>query len=103
MNDYWNDPPEEPELPECPECAGDADYLRDDEDGQVMKCGECRHEWTLPHPVEPEEPETVEDAVGDVPEPFEGKCPHGNKWGDCGACDYSSDIAFDAARERRMR
>ena len=30
-------------------------------------------------------------------------CPHGNKWGDCDTCDYISDIAYDAARERSYR
>ena len=103
MNDYWNDPPEEPELPGCPECDGDADYLRDEKDGQVLKCGECKHEWSLPFPVEPDPPEEIVRDDEDVPPVSVGKCPHGNKWGDCGACDYASDIAYDAARESRMR
>jgi len=101
MNDWWNDPPEEPELPGCPECDGEADYERD---GQFVKCVECGHEWALPYPVEPEEavePEIVEE---DIPLADEGekKCPHGKRWGDCGACDNSSDIAFDTARENRI-
>ena len=32
----------------------------------------------------------------------EEKCPHGNKWHSCDACDFASDIAFDAARENRI-
>jgi hypothetical protein len=34
---------------------------------------------------------------------FEGPehCPHGNAWGQCDACDYLGDLAYDAAREKR--
>lgn len=28
-------------------------------------------------------------------------CVHGNRPGDCDACDRASDLAYDAARERR--
>ena len=103
MNDWYNDPPEEPELPLCPECDGDADYLRDEKSGQVLKCGECAHQWTLPFPVEPDPPEEVVRDDDNVPQYAEGKCPHGNRWGDCGACDHASDLAYDAARESRIR
>ena len=104
MNDYWNDPPEEPELPSCPVCDGYADFLRDDKSGQVLKCEECDHTWTIPFPVEPEDP--PEEVVRDddnVPEYAEEKCPHGNRWENCDACDHASDLAYDAARESRMR
>jgi len=117
MNDFWNDPPEEPELPGCPECDGDADYVRDGKDGQVMKCGECEHEWSLPFPVEPDPPDNLAhakahataDALATKPNQTpvnqnkdEETCPHGNLWGDCDACDFASDIAFDTARENRI-
>ena len=29
------------------------------------------------------------------------ECPHGNKLGECNACDVAGDQAFDAAREDR--
>tara|TARA_R100001198_G_C5122635_1_gene144648 strand:+ start:81 stop:389 length:309 start_codon:yes stop_codon:yes gene_type:complete len=101
MNDWWNDPPEEPELPGCPECDGDTDYLRDEKSGQVLKCRECAHQWSLPFLVEPDPPEEVVRDDDDVPEYAEGKCPHWNGWGDCDECDHASDIAYDAARESR--
>lgn len=28
-------------------------------------------------------------------------CVHGNRPGDCGACDHAADLAYDAARESR--
>lgn len=28
------------------------------------------------------------------------KCSHGNKLGECAACDIEGDLAFDANRER---
>jgi hypothetical protein len=30
-------------------------------------------------------------------------CPHGNKAGECNACDVQSDLAYDAAREMSRR
>lgn len=33
--------------------------------------------------------------------PHATHCPHGKHWGECEHCDRLSDMAFDAARERR--
>jgi hypothetical protein len=33
--------------------------------------------------------------------PHEEKCPHGNDPAGCDSCDHLSDLAYDAARERR--
>jgi len=30
------------------------------------------------------------------------ECPHGNLWGDCGACDHASDIAYDTMMENKF-
>lgn len=32
-------------------------------------------------------------------EAFRGRCPHGNKPGECQSCDVQGDLAYDAARE----
>lgn len=103
MNDWWNDPPEELEVPGCPECDGDADCLHEEKYGQILKCGKCEHKWWVPHPKELVLLEVVEYVFKkDVPVVSMGKCPHGKKWGDCDACDFASDIAFDTARENRI-
>ena len=31
------------------------------------------------------------------------KCPHGREWLDCNACMIAGDLAYDAAREARIR
>lgn len=43
--------------------------------------------------------EDVELPDGMPPQPE--KCPHGNAWGDCDACDEEGDRAYDSARERQ--
>ena len=49
-------------LPPCPQCAGTYTY----EDGAMLVCPECGHEWS-PAPSEPvEEVRVVRDAVGNV-------------------------------------
>lgn len=56
---------------------------------------------------QPDYPEDYEPPMIELPddilEGFEGpeKCPHGNEWHQCDACDHLSDLAYDAARERR--
>lgn len=96
MNDYWNDPPDEPEIPEC--C--DLEMIVDD-DGNC-KCSVCdatiEAHPDIDPPDEVEEPWTPKDEL-----PQEStECPHGNKWGDCDACDHLGDLAFDAMRESRV-
>lgn len=96
MNDYWNDPPEEPEIPEC--C--DLEMIVDN-DGNC-KCSVCSATIEAqPEPaleIEPDEPWPPQDETEQETE----KCPHGENWGDCGACDHEGDRAFDTAREQRL-
>lgn len=52
----------------------------------------------------PDEPEPFIDEgpyPGDGEPPVPETCPHGNKWGECHACDVAADHAFHAAREDR--
>ena len=93
MQDYWNDPPEYPEPPEC--C---------DQEMTVDESGACRCE-VCGNTIEPEndiEPPPINEEPIDFDEPETEECPHGKEWGECDACDYASDLAFDAARERRF-
>lgn len=50
-------------LPNCPQCDSEHTY----EDGQLLVCPECAHEWTLAT-TNSEQPhdETVKDSVGNV-------------------------------------
>ena len=92
MNDHWNDPPEYPEPPEC--CGDEMEVMPDGE----CVCHKCEKRIPAQCDIEP---------VGDVPEEDFGniressECPHG-KAHSCDACDKTSDIAFDTARERRL-
>ena len=95
MRDYWNDPPEEPEPPEC---CGEMCEVTDDGIAFCPKCGK-RFERE-PEPLY-DTLEEKEEAYGEPIAP--ALCPHGNEWGACDPCDHEGDIAFDAARERRMR
>lgn len=114
MNDHHLDPPDEgPDPPHCPEGCGGFGEVLAHSGGAVptppilvgFRCDECGHEWTLEMPQEPDpawEVNTLEHE--DIePLPEKGLCPHGKTWGECGACDYASDIAYDTERERRMR
>ena len=93
MNDYWNDPPE---CPEPPECCGDE--MEISESGTCL-CAHCGHKIEPSAEYDPG-PEPVIEPPDDY---FAGPetCPHGKTWGDCDPCDHLSDIAYDAARERR--
>lgn len=98
MNDYWNDPPDEPDLPACPKCSSPETDLNE---GDSLLCVDCGHLWTPEiQDIEPVDEPKDEDIPVDPP-PGPERCPHDQKWGDCGACDYLADIAFDAARESR--
>lgn len=107
MNDWWNDPPDDdPELPPCPKCGSaqtDIETTGDD----ALICGDCDHSWTPaiePDP-KPEDfgPMSEEYPPPDDDPPEPAACPHSNPPGECDACDYLADEAFDAARERGRR
>jgi hypothetical protein len=102
MNDYWNDPPETPEPPSCPngKCEGSGEYLYDGKTGMVFSCAVCAYQWVIPFPADPE-PEPEIEPIDIEPEPML-VCPHG-KTATCNDCDHLSDLAYDAARERRYR
>lgn len=94
MNDYHLDPPEEPEVPEC--CGYE---MLVNNDGSCV-CLECHRRIEAPPEPEIESFEDVDidiDFTKDTPT----ECPHGNPWSECDACFHASDIAYDAARERR--
>jgi len=96
MNDYWNDPPEEPEIPECCDLE-----MTVDNDGNC-KCSVCNATIEAQPDIGPlDDPTEPWPPKGEKP-PESEECPHGKKWGDCGACDHAGDLAFDAARERRF-
>ena len=96
MNDYWNDPPDYPESPEC--CEEEME-VNDDGDCKCLKCGAVIEvQWDIEPPSEPSELWPPENEAP----PESEKCPHGNDWGDCGACDHLSDIAYDSYREDRF-
>ena len=111
MNDWWNDPPlEEPEPPECPQpdCDGVGElvtlYAANGDEGECWQCDQCGHRWPYDAPQEPDLPDTwSEPDLDPEPPPAPPTCPHGRPWGECGACDYEGDFAFDAAREARWR
>jgi hypothetical protein len=94
MNDWRNDPPDYPEPPYCCD-----DYMTVFPDG-VCVCDRCglrvapAPEW---EPCGELEPDELPDDFYQGPE----KCPHGNEWTDCDACDHLGDLAYDAAKERR--
>jgi DNA-directed RNA polymerase subunit RPC12/RpoP len=100
VNDYWNDPPEQDEGPQCPYCGIPLNPF-----GALFQCSECGHIMIVkaqpeiaPEP-EPAEPITWDDRMI----PMGGKCPHGNEWFSCDACDHASDIAYDSNRERGQK
>lgn len=50
-------------LPPCPQCHSEYTY----EDGEMLICPECAHEWLLTDKAEPDEVRSVvRDAVGNV-------------------------------------
>ena len=49
-------------LPPCPQCAGTYAY----EDGAMLACPECGHEWSASQAEAVEDARVVRDAVGNV-------------------------------------
>lgn len=116
MNDYWNDPPDDPEMPLCPSCCdgqGGEDSSMDDQGAWHLTCECCGHKWVIAAEKEPEPmaeyfaPRGCEECHCDLPEQWkyslckacgEKPCRHGNPRHNCDACDFESDIAFDASR-----
>jgi hypothetical protein len=103
MQDYWNDPPDDQEPPEWYMTLEDVLEQQDPPQTVADAIRKAMEEWVqeynAQHDIEPlpdnEEPIDFEELESD-------ECPHGKKWGDCGACDHEGDLAFDAARERRL-
>lgn len=95
MTDYWNDPPEAPEVPEC--CEQEMEVL---DDGTLV-CGVCKHRIDVPWEPQFDSDPLPELSCDDEPRNA-GPCRHGNI-GPCDQCDYLADIAYDTAREQRMR
>lgn len=100
MNDWYLDPPDYPEEPECPDCDGESGW--DNNQWGDLVCKDCGYVLKNEYP-DPDEPGNLFENdylafsydMPDVP------CPHGSTAG-CQACDIASDLAYDAARERRM-
>ncbi len=67
-----------------------------------LHCLVCKK--VIPGEEDPDPCENIlEDVSNDFPAYVEKKCPHGVRLGDCDACDFAGDIAYDAAREMRHR
>lgn len=49
-------------LPNCPKCNSEYTY----EDGHLLVCPECAHEWTLAGEEEAEEQKVIKDANGNI-------------------------------------
>jgi len=98
MFESYFDPPDEPDFPEC--CDIDMVMFPDG----IILCAACgmRRETFKESTVEMFEVHKDVELDDDLKEESE-TCPHGNKWGDCSTCDYLSDLAYDAARERSFR
>lgn len=50
------------ELPNCPKCKGEYTY----EDGSLLICPECAHEWSATQSTEDEDTLIVKDANGTI-------------------------------------
>ena len=105
MNDWLNDPIEEhPDLYGCPKCSEDMEYKGLDSHGlEIYVCVNCGNTTHVKPEILPpyDTLEEKEQAYGEPIQP--ALCPHGNVWGECSHCDFESDIAFDAERERKMK
>lgn len=86
----------------CPICGR---WSMDENDDGTMGCDnpkECEEKeaamWAKYAEDEARYQKEMEE-MGEPPAPEH--CPHGNKWGECNACDVASDLAYDAMREDR--
>lgn len=88
-----DDPPDYPEVPEC------CDEEMEVDSAGGCKCLTCGKTWDPPKEWDPG-PEPDVELPDDF---FEGPpmCPRGSPWTACDHCDHLSDLAYDAARERR--
>lgn len=50
------------QLPNCPKCQSEYTY----ENGTLLVCPECGHEWTVTDAAEAEEAKVVKDANGNI-------------------------------------
>ena len=105
MNDHHLDPPDYPEPPEW-YCILEM-YLEDETPPKIVEDAirKAMDEWTQSH-NEQRHPDPEPDPVVELPDNFFAgpeRCPHNRPWGDCGHCDYLSDIAYDTARESRLK
>lgn len=50
------------DLPKCPECGSEYTY----EDGNMIVCPECAHEWAKDAVIEESDDNTIKDANGNV-------------------------------------
>ena len=120
MNDWYLDPPEDADLPECKlasttGCEGVGDALQQTlYTNYIMRCSDCGAQWLMPIPIDYQEPPDADCAANAAANAAANKtlyaanaangvgiCPHGLEHGTCDACDYLSDLAYDAAREDR--
>lgn len=103
MQDYWNDPPDEQEPPEWYMTLEDVLEQQDPPQTVADAIREVMEKWVQEHNAQHDIDLLLENQESiDFEESGADECPHGKRWGDCDACDYASDIAFDAARERRL-
>lgn len=92
MSSYRDDDP--PDEPEPSECCGEIMTV----DGNLLVCEVCRRREEIVYEDWDPGPEP-EEIDFDIERP--ARCPHGKEWGQCDACDFLGDIAYDAAREGR--
>ncbi len=85
-----------PDYPEPPECCGDIMDVDDNGNAFCPECGKVIE--PLPDIGDPDL-----EPLPNEPEILLSICRHGNQMGDCDACDYEADLAFDAARESRFK
>lgn len=94
MFESYFEPPEEPEIHECCDKEMDAN-----ENGDLI-CSVCGN--LIPHNDWDIDILPDEEIDFDQIDTRQSTCPHGNEWGECGNCDHEGDLAYDAARERRV-